>query len=115
MGRLLVGIESFQSVQGTENEMSTAGVIYKVPTWLVVMSVDHCRVSASALFKQNSEAVNLLSFLDTDQTSYGALDNGTIDVLTGGRVEWAYNFKSSTASRGFQFSTPYYYGNETSE
>ena len=74
---------------------------------LVGMSVDYCRTLAAALFNGNYNAVMLLTFLDTDDSSFLALKNGTIDVLAGRRIEKVDDFG------GFHFSTPYYYGNET--
>ena len=74
---------------------------------LVGMSVDYCRTLAAALFNGNYNAVMLFTFLDTDDSSFLALKNGTIDVLAGRRIEKVHDFG------GFHFSTPYYYGNET--
>ena len=77
------------------------------------MSVEYCRTLAAALFYGDSSLVNLITFSENDSSSFVALNNGTIDVLAGGRVEWKYEFESSPSDGGFQFSTPYYYGNET--
>jgi len=74
---------------------------------LVGMSVDYCRTLAASLFKGKYNAVKLVAFLDTDDSSFLALNNGTIDVLAGRRIEKVHDFE------GFHFSTPYYYGNET--
>jgi len=80
---------------------------------LVGMSVEYCRTLAAALFNGNSETVIFFTFSGSDSSSFVALNNGTIDVLAGGRVEQKYDFESSPSFRGFQFSTPYYFGNET--
>eukprot|EP00580_Thalassiosira_gravida_P000742 CAMPEP_0201599198 /NCGR_PEP_ID=MMETSP0492-20130828/752_1 /ASSEMBLY_ACC=CAM_ASM_000837 /TAXON_ID=420259 /ORGANISM="Thalassiosira gravida, Strain GMp14c1" /LENGTH=875 /DNA_ID=CAMNT_0048061747 /DNA_START=60 /DNA_END=2687 /DNA_ORIENTATION=- len=80
---------------------------------LVGMSVDYCRALAAGLFNGYSEVVNWSTFSENDTSAFASLDNGTIDVLAGGRVEKKYDFKSSSSLRGFQFSTPYYFGNET--
>ena len=77
------------------------------------MSVDYCRGLAAALFDGNHEAVNFTTFSENDASSFAALDEGTIDVLGGGRIERKYDFGSPPLLRGVHFSTPYYYGNET--
>jgi len=80
---------------------------------LVGMSVDYCRALAAGIFNGCSEVVNWSTFSENGTSAYASLDNGTIDVLAGGRVEKKYDFESSSSLRGFQFSTPYYFGNET--
>eukprot|EP00579_Thalassiosira_antarctica_P013409 CAMPEP_0201945108 /NCGR_PEP_ID=MMETSP0903-20130614/53734_1 /ASSEMBLY_ACC=CAM_ASM_000552 /TAXON_ID=420261 /ORGANISM="Thalassiosira antarctica, Strain CCMP982" /LENGTH=869 /DNA_ID=CAMNT_0048488167 /DNA_START=93 /DNA_END=2702 /DNA_ORIENTATION=+ len=81
---------------------------------LVGMGVDYCRTLAAAIFIGDSEEVNFSTFTETDNSSFGALANGTIDVLVGGRVQRKYDFEMSPFLGGFHFSTPYYYGNEAS-
>jgi len=80
---------------------------------LVGMSVDYCQTLTAALFNGDSKVVNWSTFMESDESSFVALNNGTIDVLAGGRVEKKYDFGSSSSFSGFQFSTPYYFGNET--
>ena len=65
-----------------------------------------CRTLAAAIFYGNYEAVNLLNFSSTDE-AYLALQNGTVDVLTGTVVNKARDFG------GNDFSTPYYYESGT--
>lgn len=77
------------------------------------MSVDYCRVLAAALFDGDREAVNFTTFSENDSNSFAALNDGTIDVLAGGRIEKKYDFGIPQLLRGVHFSTPYYYGNET--
>ena len=79
---------------------------------LVGMKVDYCYTLASALFNGNWEAVQFVTFSENVDDSYAALDNGTIDVISGARIEKKYDFES-TSLGGFQYSTPFYYGNET--
>jgi len=81
---------------------------------LVGMSVDYCRTLAAALSNGSPEAVQLFYFLEFDN-SMTALNNGLVDVLAGARVERKYDFASPPQLGGFQFSTPFYYGNETLE
>ena len=81
---------------------------------IVGMSVDYCRTVAAAIFHGQYNAVNLFSFSDTDGSSFAALDNGKIDVLTGARVEQRLDFRSPPSNQGFHFSTPYYHGNSLS-
>ena len=71
------------------------------------MSADYCRTIAAALFHGNYKAVNITFFSDTGNGSFAALGNGTIDILAGVRIEQKYDFA------GLQFSTPYYYGNQS--
>lgn len=80
---------------------------------LVGMSKDYCRTVAAALFNGNFESVNLWEFSEGDDDSYRALNNGTVDVLSGARIERKNDFRSSPSLGGFHFSTPYYYGNDT--
>ena len=79
---------------------------------LVGMSVHYCRTLAAALFNGDWEAVHFVTFSENVDDSYAALDNGTIDVISGARIEKKYDFES-TSLGGFQYSTPFYYGNET--
>ena len=81
---------------------------------LVGMNVDYCRTIAAALFYGDINLVKLTSFLNNDNNSFAALQNRTIDVLVGGRVEKKYDFVSSLSLGGFHFSSPYYLGNGTS-
>jgi len=80
---------------------------------LVGMSVDYCRTLTAALFNGDHKVLNLTTFSENGSSTFTSLDNGTIDVLAGGRVERSYDFNSLPSHRGFQFSTPYYFGNET--
>lgn len=65
-----------------------------------------CRTLAAAIFYGNYKAVNLLNFSSADE-AYLALQNGTVDVLTGTVVNKARDFG------GNDFSTPYYYESGT--
>lgn len=80
---------------------------------MVGMNIDYCLTVAAAILNGDYTAVNLRNFSENDDSSYLALDNGTIDVLSGAKIERKYDFSSSPALGGFQFSTPYFYGNET--
>mmetsp|Transcript_35231 Transcript_35231/g.61868 ORF Transcript_35231/g.61868 Transcript_35231/m.61868 type:complete len:476 (-) Transcript_35231:287-1714(-) len=103
-------LDNIRNAQGSLN----CGVV--VPDdFHVGMSVEYCRTLAAALFNGNSERVNFLTFSGNDNSSFVALNNGTIDVLAGGRVEKKHDFVSSLSVGGFVFSTPYYYGNESAE
>jgi len=88
---------------------SFAGNI-KNSTGLVGMSVEYCKTLAAALFNGNFRAVKIFTYNEYD--SFSALNNRTVDVLSGATVERKYDFESSILG-GFRFSTPYYYGNET--
>lgn len=63
---------------------------------------------AAALFFGDYKAVKLLNFSSSDE-AYLALQNGTIDVLTGTNVEKSRDFG------GYTFSTPYYYKSGTAK
>lgn len=80
---------------------------------VVEMSIDFCRTLAAALFNGNFKAVTVTPYLDNDSSPFVALGNGTIDVLSGARVEQNYEFDTALSLGGFHFSTPYYYGKET--
>mmetsp|Transcript_19228 Transcript_19228/g.40276 ORF Transcript_19228/g.40276 Transcript_19228/m.40276 type:complete len:263 (-) Transcript_19228:48-836(-) len=80
---------------------------------LVGMSVDYCRTLSAAMFIGDSERVHFLTFTNTDNSSVVALANGTLDVLVGGRNQQEFDFETSPSLGGLYFSTPYYYGNES--
>ena len=71
-------------------------------------SILDCRTLAAAVFYGNYEAVKILNFSTADE-AYLALQNGTIDALTGTIVEMVRDFD------GYHFSTPYYYKSGTSQ
>merc|ERR1719401_2416536 len=74
---------------------------------LVGLSKDYCRTLSAALFNGDEKAVDFHTF--SKQDAFDALKDGIVDVLTGGRVEKKYDL----GAPGIQYSTPYYYGNET--
>jgi len=92
---------------GFDGEITTSDKLFS-------MSVDYCRTLAAALFNGDSNLVNLTTYSEDDNSSFVALNNGTIDILSGGRVERKHDFENSQSVGGVHFSTPYYYGNETS-
>ena len=57
-----------------------------------------------------SNKVNISYFSETNKGSLVELNDGTIDVLAGGRVNKKHDFMSSPSVAGVQFSTPFYYG-----
>lgn len=79
------------------------------------MFLDFCHTLAAALFNGNNQAVKVIIYSDDGNSSYVALDNGTIDVLSGARVNQIRDFKGPPSLGGFHFSTPYYFGNETAD
>jgi len=83
------------------------------PDELVGMSVDYCRTLSAAIFVGDSEKVKFLTFTESDNSSIVALANGTLDVLAGARFWQKYDFAASPLLGGLHFSTPYFYGNET--
>jgi len=76
------------------------------------MSVDYCRMLSAGLFDGNPDLVKLFALSESDESPFFALDNRSIDVLAGGRIEKKYDFASPPLLGGFHFSTPYYYGDE---
>ena len=81
---------------------------------LVGMNVEYCRTMAAALFNGNADAANIIKYKGREKDTYfAALSNGTVDVLAGASIEQKYDFASSVSPGGFDFSTPYFYGNET--
>lgn len=76
------------------------------------MTIDYCKTVAAAMFNGNFYSVNLQFFLESEDESFLALNNGTIDVLSGVTIKKKHYFKSSPSLGGFRFSTPYYYGKE---
>lgn len=81
---------------------------------LVGMSADYCRALAAAIFTGDSGVgvVNFATFSESDDSSFNALAASEIDVLSGAKVELMYDFANDLRA-GFQFSKPFYYGNET--
>ena len=81
-------------------------------TGQVGLSVDYCRVLSAALFNGNAGALSFHNFTGQED-AVAALNEGIVTVLTGARIEKNYNFGSPPLVPGIQYSTPYYYGNET--
>ena len=79
---------------------------------IVGMSVDYCRTLAAAIYNGDSDAVEFTTYLEGSNSSYIALNNGTIDVIAGARIEKQYDFGTDSLP-GVTFSTPFYFGNET--
>ena len=80
---------------------------------LVGMGVDYCRALAASIFVGDMNALDILTFTETDDSSALSLANGTIDVLVGATIQQDYDFDTSPASVSLHFSTPYYYGNSS--
>lgn len=80
---------------------------------LVGMSADYCRALAAALFNGDTDLVNFTAFSETDNSSFAALNEGSVHVLAGARVKKKYDFVSSPSPGGVHFSTPYFYGSES--
>ena len=56
----------------------------------------------------------LIPFLYSDkEDAYRALNSGTVDLISGALWEFQYGFRSSENLVGVDFSTPYFYGNES--
>ena len=83
---------------------------------LVGMSVDYCRALNAALFWGDSDSVNVTPYSMDD--GFLALNNSLIDVLAGAKVELKYDFANENENpklrlQGFDFSTGYFFGNES--
>ena len=87
-GSLVCGVVVPENVDGEVTESNN----------VVGMGVDFCLTLAAALFHGDSEDVIFVTFHETDNSSFTALDNHTVDVLVGARVQKKY---------AFDFSTPY--------
>ena len=61
---------------------------------LVRMSIKYCRTLGAALLNGDYTAVNLTTFLENDNSLFAALNNGTMDALTGRRVKKKYNLEA---------------------
>jgi len=104
-----------------ENRLLNCGVVVpdgvvrvtKLSREFVGMTDDYCRTLAAALLDGNYDRVNITIFSQNDNSSFVALNDGTIDVLAGGKVEKKHDFGSPPSIGGVHFSTPYFYGNET--
>ena len=80
---------------------------------LLGMNIDYCRTLAASLFNGDDNGASLTFFSEHDSNAYDLLNNETIHVLAGARIEKEYDFEQAASSLdGFTFSTPYYYGNE---
>lgn len=104
-GLLNCGVMSPESTTG-ENGGATA----ESNSVLAGMSVDYCHALAAASLNGDSEAVDI-RFFQSKGIAYGALNDGTVDVLAGARIERKYDFASSESGferGGAQFSTPFY-------
>jgi len=106
-----------------------------IATMVEGVGVIMCRTMAAAILNGNYKRVTLFPFEESDKDSaYAALMNGTIgkssrfvggtfpdfvshcvgtiDILANAKAEFEYDFAGNSLEEGFQFSAPYYYGDE---
>ena len=82
---------------------------------LVGLNVEFCMAISAAALNGDSLRCILIPFLYSDkEDAYRALNNGTVDLIAGALWEFKYDFRSSDDLAGVRFSTPYFYGNESS-
>ena len=82
---------------------------------LVGLNVEFCRTVSAAVLNGDANNGTLVPFLYSDkEDAYRALNNGTVDLIAGALWEFKYDFRSSNDLGGVHFSTPYFYGNESS-
>ena len=89
------------------------GVVNTTSISLVDMSTDFCHTLAAGFFNGNSKAANITYYSGNDDSSFIALGDHQIDVLSGAMIEKKYDFAKPSRTEWAHFSTPYYYGNET--
>lgn len=75
------------------------------------MSVDFCHTLAASIYDGNANNMNLTIFQD-EASALIALENGTIDMLSGVKADLKKDF-GVNGSGGVTFSMPFFYGNET--
>ena len=76
------------------------------------MGIEYCHIISAALLNGDPTGVKFVTFDTSKISAYIALANGEIDILVGDPIQRRFDFGISSASPGFHFSTPYYYGNE---
>ena len=82
---------------------------------LVGLNVEFCMAVSAAALNGDVKRCILVPFLYSDKDdAYRALNNGTVDLIAGALWEFKYDFRSSDDLAGVHFSTPYFYGNESS-
>ena len=79
----------------------------------VGFDVEFCRALSGSLFLGDKTRVVFVS-LDRIE-SFNALTNGEVDVVAGARITLQANYFESTTRRGYEFSPPYYYDNDTKD
>ena len=76
------------------------------------IGIEYCHIISAALLNGDPTGVKFVTFETSKISAYIALANGEIDILVGDPIQRRFDFGISSASPGFHFSTPYYYGNE---
>lgn len=76
--------------------------------------VEFCRALAGSLFVGSIDQVVFVAF-DNSEGSYAALASGEIDLVAGARVTLQASYREPTSGRGYHFSMPYYYDNDTKD
>ncbi|CAB9521716.1 extracellular solute-binding protein [Seminavis robusta] len=74
--------------------------------------IEFCRGLAASLFAGDSSRVVFVEVQDMTD-AYGALANGSVDVVAGARVTLQAGIQEPTTGLGYKFSSPYYYDNES--
>ena len=75
------------------------------------VSVSYCTALSAAILNGDIESMRLFPYAG-EQEAVEALNNGTVDVVTGAKAQMKYDL-GGPGVPGVFFTTPYLYGNET--
>ena len=75
------------------------------------VSVSYCTALSAAILNGDIESMRLLPY-SGEKDAFEALNNGTVDVVTGAKAQIKYDL-GGPGVPGVFFTTPYLYGNET--
>lgn len=115
----LGNIDNFESTLKLDNIRTngtlSCGLVLpdEASTRQVGLTKGFCRALSAALFNGDPKALIFSNFTEQEDGLVALLNNETVDVLVGGRIEKKYDFGTPQLDAGVQYSTPYYYGNET--
>lgn len=82
---------------------------------LTAMGVHYCKTLAAGIFNGDPSDSKIWVFNGSDDSSFFALSNRTVDVLVGGKVDMRYDLGDNPTLQSFTFSTPYFYGEGVSK
>lgn len=78
------------------------------------MGADYCYALSASIFHGDLRRVTFIK-VENEEEGFQALDNGTVDVLAGGKMTLQADVKEALTGKGFTFSLPYFYGDDETD